>query len=522
LKQTIKKYATNWRLILLVCILLVMVLFIHPQFWKGGVVVDGIDSQSNAFAVGMQQPDPNVKPSKFLRITDINEQTILDLASYSTIVATIKREDMVTIETTQGIYTFAAQEQLGDFTVAVVPKTNIRLGLDLQGGTRLLLKPGEGTYQIAQLIESISQRFNYYGVRDMSITSVKDLQQNEYISIELAGVNSENAKELLARQGKFEATIGNETVFQGTKNDVTHVCRTPECSGVRAYGCKVQEDKTWHCSYRFAITLSNEAAARQAAITENLTIVTDANATSYLSEKLFFYFDDEEAFNLSISSDLQGRAVNDISISGFGEGATEQEALTDALNKMSFEQMVLSTGSLPVKLEIVKVETISATLGKRFLNNALLIGLVAALIITIILFIRYREVKIAIPILITLFSELVILLGLAALIGWDLDLAAIAGIIIAIGTGVDDQIVITDEVLRRGNRAVYTPNKSLKKAFFIIMVAYLTTMVAMLPLLFTGAGIVKGFALITMLGVTVGVFITRPAYAEMLNLLYFE
>ena len=45
-------------------------------------------------------------------------------------------------------------------------------------------------------------------------------------------------------------------------------------------------------------------------------------------------------------------------------------------------------------------------------------------------------------------NEIIILLGFAALVGWNLDLAAIAGIIIAAGTGVDDQIVITDETLK--------------------------------------------------------------------------
>ena len=56
------------------------------------------------------------------------------------------------------------------------------------------------------------------------------------------------------------------------------------------------------------------------------------------------------------------------------------------------------------------------------------------------------------------------------------------------------------------------------KAFFIIMAAYFLSVVAMVPLLFAGAGLLKGFAIITILGVSIGVFITRPAFGEMLKI----
>ena len=111
-----------------------------------------------------------------------------------------------------------------------------------------------------------------------------------------------------------------------------------------------------------------------------------------------------------------------------------------------------------------------------------------------------------------------IILGFAALIRWNLDLAAIAGIIAAVGTGVDDQIVITDEVMYgRKNQEHWL--KRMKNAFFIIFAAYFTMLVAMLPLYFLGAGVLRGFALTTIVGVTIGVFITRPAYGKMIEIL---
>ena len=146
------------------------------------------------------------------------------------------------------------------------------------------------------------------------------------------------------------------------------------------------------------------------------------------------------------------------------------------------------------------------------------IGIVAILAVAATVFVRYRKLVVSIPMIINMASEAVIILGIAALIGWNLDLAAIAGIIIAIGTGVDHQIVIADETLT-GERAKYASWKDkLKKAFFIIFAAYFTTVVAMLPLWFAGAGLLKGFALTTILGVSIGVLITRPAFAAIIEI----
>jgi len=180
-------------------------------------------------------------------------------------------------------------------------------------------------------------------------------------------------------------------------------------------------------------------------------------------------------------------------------------------------QTVMTTGSLPVKLNIVKTDTISPALGAKFIKNAMMIGLLAILAVVLVVFFVYRKIQVSIPMIITMFSEAIIILGIASLIGWNLDLAAIAGIIIAIGTGVDHQIVIADEILR-GDKSKYTSWKDkIKNAFFIIMVAYFTTMVAMIPLWFAGVGLLKGFAITTILGVSAGVFITRPAYAAMIE-----
>ena len=177
-------------------------------------------------------------------------------------------------------------------------------------------------------------------------------------------------------------------------------------------------------------------------------------------------------------------------------------------------QTILITGSLPYKLEIVKLDTISPVLGKQFIKSILLAALVALLAVSIIIFIRYKTFKSSMALLFTSISEIVIILGIASFISWNLDLPSIAGILATIGTGIDQQIIILDEAKQK---TILSLKQKLKRAFSIILGAYFTAVVALIPLLWAGAGLLKGFAITTIIGITAGVLITRPAFTEMVK-----
>jgi preprotein translocase subunit SecD len=532
-----KKMFTSVRVLILLVALVLAALAIQPSFDQDGVAIRGVAKNSSAALASIQSPGPDISPTQREVIKSVNNQPVIDVKSYNDIVSKLSPEDQAIIKTTkkvsiinkvQNTYLLdvkasqedpAVAEDLG-LTVYSKPNNNIRKGLDLEGGTRVLLQPQEqvSDEELSIVVENIKQRLNVYGVSDVVVRTVKDFDGNAFISVEIAGVNKDEVRELLARQGKFEAKVGNDTVFRGG-NDITHVCRTPDCSGLDTQrGCGQTADNMWVCSFQFAITLSPDAAKAQAAATEDLEVLVDTNGEGFLSENLTLYLDDQTVDELRISSDLKGSETTQIRITGSGAGTTRESAQVDAFANMKKLQTVLITGSLPVKLEIVKTDAISPQLGESFVKNIMLVGLLSMIAVALVVFFRYLEWRVAVPIIITMISEVVILLGIASLIGWRLDLAAIAGILIAVGTGVDDQIIIADETMRK-ERVVLSWKEKLSRAFFIIMAAYFATVVAMLPLWFAGAGILKGFALTTILGVSIGVFITRPAYARFVELL---
>ena len=51
--------------------------------------------------------------------------------------------------------------------------------------------------------------------------------------IEIAGATRDEVRELIGQQVKFEAKIGNQTVFRGG-DDITYVCRSADCAGIVA------------------------------------------------------------------------------------------------------------------------------------------------------------------------------------------------------------------------------------------------------------------------------------------------
>jgi len=563
----IKKIFTNIRVIIVLVVLVLALIAIHPNPWAEGLAIRSVAKNSSASIAGIQSPTPSIPPMSREVLKSINNKPILELKDYYDFVNNLEPNRSFTIKTNKNLYRLTTKplykvtvlneteirtvtepffnetinatvnitrtvteqkiikEIIGVEDIGLglydAPTTNIRKGLDLSGGSRVVLKPKEKISQqdFEFTIDNIKERLNVFGLSDIIVRSASDLQGDEFIIVEIAGATKEEVNSLLANQGKFESKIGNETVFKGGK-DITYVCRSPECSGIDTQqGCGQTTDNSWVCRFRFSIAVSPEAADKQAELTKDLEVIIE-DQQNYLSKSIELYLDDELVDTLRIGAELKGNPVTEISISGSGTGQTEQAAVTDTLKNMKRLQTILITGSLPVKLEIVKSDAISPVLGEAFIRNALLMGLLATIAVVLVVFLRYRKLIVSVPMVIIMLSELLIMIGIAALIGWNLDVAAIAGIIISIGTGVNDQIVIADETLSGGTRARYSSWKDkLKSAFFIIMTAYFTIVVAMIPLWFAGAGMLKGFALTTILGVSVGVFITRPAYAKIVEIL---
>jgi len=499
-----------WILIAAVLLSIISIFSIPPMIFENGVTVTSVEQNSTIFQDGLRSG---------MVIQNINNQPINTIEDYSTALASLSSLDLnetqkLTINTKNlEIINLYTREIINDISVEEIPATRIKTGLDLRGGARAFIKADVplNDAQLNDLISISEQRLNVYGLSDVKFFKIETSDGDNLMGVEIAGSSPEDLEELIAKQGKFEAKIGNETVFIGGDEDITHVGRTGQDALITE--CFAAESGE-ACNFRFTIFLSEAAAQRHADITDTLTI-----NGSYLSKKLDFFIDGKPTSSLNIGTSLKGTVATQISISGSGSGTTRAEAIEAAELEMKKLQTILITGSLPFKLQIEKLDRISPNLGDQFTKQILMAGLFAIIAVSIVVFVRYRRIKVSIALVTVSLSEVLIILGVASLIGWNLDLPSIAGIIAAIGTGIDSQLIILDEARDKFESMI----QRVKKALFIIVTAFTTTFVAMIPLTgflgFMGigaasAGLLKGFAVTTLIGITTGVLISRPAFAD--------
>jgi preprotein translocase subunit SecD len=93
-----------------------------------------------------------------------------------------------------------------------------------------------------------------------------------------------------------------------------------------------------------------------------------------------------------------------------------------------------------------------------------------------------------------------------------LDLSAIAGLFASMGTSVDAQIVVSDELLGKGSVSKEEIKRKLTKAFYIITRNAAIAVIAITPLLFSNIVEIIGFVTAMMLGTLINIFITTQVY----------
>ena len=352
------------------------------------------------------------------------------------------------------------------------------------------------SFTTKQTKDIISTKLNYVGLKDIKVR----IWGEDYILIDLAGMPLEEARDYVAEPGKFEIKIFvNET-------ETKLICTGASIKRVSSYSRDTMTG-TWQVPFE----LTNEASD----IFREMCIEYGA-ADNPEAHPIAMYLDDEEVFKAPLSSSLAMDIKNGVWSGGGLEASMGGDDEESRLRAKELETH-LRAGALPVKPVIMSEGYIDPVLGKNFLKQVFIAIILAIVAVGFIVYVRYHEKKIVVPMLITGFSETFIVLGVAALIGHQLDLPSLGGIIATLGTGVDQLVIITDEVLRGEAVSRKSLAKRVSAAFAIIFASAATTVIAMTPLAYMQLGVLKGFAVVTIIGIFVGIFITRPAYGNIIK-----
>jgi len=354
----------------------------------------------------------------------------------------------------------------------------------------------------------IATKLNYLGLADIP---VKTIENDRYISVEFAGVELGDAEALVTEQGKFEIKIVVELAEEpGEENVYDLIVAGDEIKNVDHYAKNISTQQ-WYVPFNL-----NEDGAElfaekciQYGATENPS-----------GHPIAMFLDDVNIFEASIDPSLAA-SIKDGSWQASGGLRATLGVGDEAGDRARNLWIQMNAGALPVKQRVVTEGYVSPTLGSLFLREIVYAGIAAILVVGLIVYLRYKKPKIVLPLLVTAFSETVIVLGVANVIGYQLDLPSIAGILATLGTGVDQMVIITDEVLRGEStgKLRVSFSKRASRAFAIIFASATTTIMAMIPLAYMQLGVLRGFAIVTIIGLLVGIFITRPTYAKVINII---
>ena len=523
----------NWRVILLVVFLLVSVFALFsPTIGAddGGVPGTGADEEAGLVDPNLQYglelsggtriraPLVGVTAEgvDFDRDDDVAEDVAAELDG-------VGPEDVTARFAAQSGQGTAQQPNSGpgntvEVTAEGVTTEELAAALNAAGYSYETTREGVTEATRQEVVRVLQNKINEAGLSGGTVQQVTTAQGDNFVLVEVPNQDASSVRELVSERGTvvieayYPTGDGNytrETVLQ--QDNFQSIGTAQEETGGAFVPVTVSEDDD--AAVSFQQSMRDSGLAQQGGT--RCTYQADPSSTEPC---LLLVVNGEVTNAFGMSPGLADSLRT-------GEWAENPVFQLQTTNVSEAQQVSINlrAGALPAQLDFSQesggtTSFISPSQGADFRVNSLLTGIIAVLAVSGTVFARYRDVRIAAPMVVTALSEVVILLGFAAGIGYPLDLSVIAGFIAVIGTGVDDLIIIADEVMAEGeinSRRVF--QSRFRKAFWVIGAAAATTIIAMSPLAILSLGDLQGFAIFTILGVVVGVLVTRPAYGDILR-----
>ena len=167
----------------------------------------------------------------------------------------------------------------------------------------------------------------------------------------------------------------------------------------------------------------------------------------------------------------------------------------------------LRSGALPVDLTVIEERTVGPDLGADSIRKgmlALMIGSIAVIVLMIASYGRFGVYS-----TIALFFNVLMILGIMAVLNTTLTLPGIAGFVLTIGAAVDANVLINERIReerKRGRRVIAAVENGYKEASRAIYDANITNFIAGVLLFLFGSGPIRGFAVVLVVGLFTSVF----------------
>ena len=189
-----------------------------------------------------------------------------------------------------------------------------------------------------------------------------------------------------------------------------------------------------------------------------------------------------------------------VQITGGGLAASRPRTATDLVTVLKF-------GSLPFPITELSSEQISATLGSQFLDQSLLAGLIGIALVITFMLIYYRLPGVVASFALIYYT--LVMFAIFRLVPVTLTLAGIAGFVLSVGMAVDANILIFErmkEELRVGKSLPAAVEAGFNRAWNSILDSNVSSLITATILYAFGSSVIRGFALVLIIGVLVSMF----------------
>jgi preprotein translocase subunit SecD len=392
----------------------------------------------------------------------------------------------------------------------------INLGLDLRGGSRLLLQltPTSTDQLITADVQNqtrlvIEQRLNALNVTEPTITN----QGSDRLLVEIPNLKDpDQAEQLIKTAAVLDYKIMPPNVEQLAERALAVVNAPANTAGITAKERKAAETYVSQTAYNASgpvvytgKELKSATAGYDQSNNPNIQFQTRDAAkfgkmtTANLGKLLAIFLDHRYVS----AATIQGAIFDQGQITG---QFTQEQTITLANE--------LNAGALPAHIDIIEKETIGATLGQLDLVKSLKASMLGLGLVLLFMIVVYRLPGFLADVALVIYVA--IMLGILALGHATLTLPGIAGFVLSIGMAVDANVLIFERIkeeLWNGKTMRSAVRVGFSRAFSAVFDSHFTTIVGAGVLYMLGTGTVQGFAFTLFWGTAVSlftaVFITR-------------
>ncbi|MEK7117597.1 MAG: protein translocase subunit SecD [Patescibacteria group bacterium] len=373
-----------------------------------------------------------------------------------------------------------------------------KLGLDLSGGTHLVYKAdtskvidGDISGAMNSLRDTIERRVNLFGVSEPLVqvekSGIGGVGENRLI-VELPGVTDVNeAIKQIGKTPSLEFKLLQKGVdlgsLSGTDTKPNDVFIETGLNGTMLAKAVVQFDPNFPTKALVGLNFNDQGKELFAKITKE-----------HVGEVMGIFLDGQLIEAPSIREEITGG----------------QAVITGDFTPEQARQVVrdLNYGALPLPVELISTQSIGASLGERAVAASVKAGLYAFVVVGLFLILWYRFSGAVAVLALVIYT--VINLALFKLIPVTLTAAGIAGFILSIGMAVDANILIferTCEEIKKGKNKNDALKEGFHRAWSSIRDSNLSSIITAVILYYLASTpVIKGFALVFLIGVLVSMF----------------